>query len=124
MAERIKGWQILNRDFRKCFESYDSENTFFFVDPPYFKKEYLYNGNFSEKDHKDLAEILNNVKGKVMLCYYPNEKLEEYYPNWNIYQFEVTSHMQHGKVGELPKKTELILTNYKMTSDNQLFLEV
>lgn len=125
MSDRIKNWQILNRDFRKCFESYDSKDTFFFVDPPYFGKEYLYNGNFSEQDHKDLAEILNSVTGKVMLCYYPDENIEKYYKGWNMYSFEVTSHMKHGDIGTLPKKTELILTNYSIDYlDNQMSLEI
>ncbi|MEM3828054.1 MAG: DNA adenine methylase [Conexivisphaerales archaeon] len=77
-SERLKSVYIEHSDFRKIFSMYDSENTFFFVDPPYLLEnsdlnERMYSLSFSFADHLDLINILLNIKGKAMLTSYPNE---------------------------------------------------
>jgi DNA adenine methylase len=73
---------IENDDYKKIIEKYDSENTFFYVDPPYMgKEEYYINHSFTRDTHKELSEVLNNIKGKFLLSYYYFDGIEEYYPN-------------------------------------------
>ena len=73
---------IENDDYKKIIEKYDSENTFFYVDPPYMgKEEYYINHSFTRDTHKELSEVLNNIRGKFLLSYYYFDGIEEYYPN-------------------------------------------
>lgn len=92
---------VENLDFKDIIEKYDSESTFFYVDPPYFgKEEYYINHDFSKKTHRELADKLNNIKGKFILSYYYFDELEELYPNCN-FDFKMTI-----------MGTEIIIMNY------------
>ena len=51
---------------------YDSEDAFFYLDPPYFGKKF-YQHNFTEKDFEDLAGILPCLKGRYLLNINKNE---------------------------------------------------
>ncbi|MCF6449484.1 DNA adenine methylase [Bacillus sp. MMG021] len=81
-ANRMKGVMIECKDFRNIIEKYDSPDTLFYVDPPYVGRERFYAGGFNEEDHRELARLLNQVKGKVVLSYYDDPLILEIYPNW------------------------------------------
>jgi len=114
MAERIKQWNILCRDFQNVIKRYDSENTFFFCDPPYVGHEDLYSGGFSRKDHYRLRECLGDIKGKAMVCYYKNPLIEEIYQDWYTEEYIMKSKIQQRNFREsCPARKELILMNYE-----------
>jgi DNA adenine methylase len=93
--------KIHNYDYQKIIEMYDSESTFFYVDPPYFgKEEYYINHDFNKNSHKELSEFLNNIQGKFLLSYYQFDGIESLYPNC---RFESKSTIMG---------TELIIMNY------------
>lgn len=76
---------IHNLDYKEVIELYDSESTFFYVDPPYMgKEEYYINHNFNKKTHQELSNVLNNIKGRFILSYYYFDGLKELYPTCNI----------------------------------------
>jgi len=61
---------IEKMDYKKLIEKYDSENTFFYLDPPYYGKENFYNLKIRDKNfHIELNNILKNLKGKFILSY-------------------------------------------------------
>ncbi len=62
----VKKWIIEHLDFRDLIKKYDSENTFFYLDPPYHGYDW-YKLNFKDQDFVDLAKILQNIKGKYLL---------------------------------------------------------
>ncbi len=68
----IQGWTIEHLDFRDLMKRYDSEDAFFYLDPPYFGKKF-YRHNFTEKGFNDLADILPGLKGKYLLNINKNE---------------------------------------------------
>jgi DNA adenine methylase len=79
--------EILNIDYKEVIQRYDSNNTFFYLDPPYMGKEkYYINHDFNEKSHYELADILNNIKGRFALSYYYFDGIEELYPNCKFEQ--------------------------------------
>ncbi len=93
VANRFKNVYIMNRDFAKVIDMYDSPDTLFFLDPPYYNKEdyYNYSGNlFTVKDHKRLKDKLVNIKGKAMVTYYGGEQVEKLYKGWNIDKWHTT----------------------------------
>ncbi|MCD6310811.1 MAG: DNA adenine methylase, partial [Candidatus Eremiobacteraeota bacterium] len=65
--------QVENRDFRKILETYDSPETFFYLDPPYHKdtrKNGRYRHEMNSRDHRDLVKLLLEIKGKALLSGY------------------------------------------------------
>jgi len=59
--------------------------------------------------------VLNSVKGKVLLSYYPHPLLEELYPKdrWHIVEIPVYKRSSGKGAGNVkPKATELVLLNY------------
>ena len=59
-------------DYKSLIKRYDSENTLFYLDPPYFnitkrKDYYRGNGVWQYEEFKELAEVLKNIKGKFVL---------------------------------------------------------
>ena len=116
IRERLSVVQIECLDFRKVIEKYDTPNTLFYLDPPYVQKEHYYRMGFTEKDHRDLAEILKNIKGKFVLSYYPCDLVEELYKGFNWYTKEV-SKSSYGVTGysrmrSRPRGTELLIKNF------------
>jgi DNA adenine methylase len=115
LVQRFRMVQIENLDFRKIIKNYDSPDTLFYCDPPYIKKENYYEGSFNQKDHEELAEILNNIKGKAILSYYPCKLVRDsYWKNgWKIVQKKINLASAKVKQGEIKKKvSELLIMNY------------
>jgi len=98
-------------DYKLIFNRFDSANTLFYVDPPYFGKENYYrNHHFCKDNHVELAEVLHNIQGRFILSYYDFPELERYYPKskyrWESREFRRPS-SNSGKKGE-----EIIIMNY------------
>ena len=84
IANRLLRVQIENRPAIEVINLYDSEDTLFYCDPPYIhstrgdSKAYGY--EMTDQQHIELAEILNQAKGKVALSNYDCELMDELYP--------------------------------------------
>lgn len=77
--------EIHNLDYKEIINMYDSKSTFFYLDPPYVGREnYYINHNFTEESHKELSEVLSNIKGRFILSYYYFDGIEDYYPDFRI----------------------------------------
>jgi len=108
-ADRMKSVMIDNRDFRDIIRVYDSSTTLFYIDPPYIGREKYYAGGFTEQDHRDLAEMLNKVRGKVVISYYDDPLLDELYPNWTRERFQAARQVVNGNNNTAE---ELLLMNF------------
>ncbi len=91
LAERMRGVTIENRDYAAIVNQHDSPLTLFYADPPYLHdtraknaKQHMkrYRFEFTDADHERLAEVLNGVKGMVVLSHYPCELYDKLYPGW------------------------------------------
>jgi len=78
---RLKNVIIENKDFREVIRDYDSEETLFYLDPPYILdtrrtgKKYTY--EMTDEDYEDLIKILLGVKGNVILSNYKDPRFIE-----------------------------------------------
>jgi DNA adenine methylase len=69
ISDRLKGVEILHKQYYTVMRRYAKfEETFFFIDPPYFNRG-CYKNNFEKKDFEHLAEILSKIKGKFLMTH-------------------------------------------------------
>jgi DNA adenine methylase len=123
IAKRLKSVHIENLDFRKCINIWDSPNTFFFLDPPYYGK-YRYRKNLTIQDHSDLKEILGKVKGKWLLTYNDHPKVREVYDMFTIQRALLPLTASLAKSGNKRKAfANLIITNYSVEKRNESKME-
>jgi len=114
IAQRLKRVHIDHLDFRKCIKIWDSKNTFFYLDPPYYGK-HRYRYNLTEEDHLALREILGKVKGKWLLTYNEHPKIRELYKDFKIRRTMMLNTAASVKAGQSRKRfINLIITNYEV----------
>ena len=66
VSMRLDRVTIECKDFKELIPAYDTENTFFYLDPPYYKfRDYKH--NFKEEDYSDLLSALSQIQGKFIL---------------------------------------------------------
>lgn len=106
-SERLNTVVIENRDFDKIIQSYDKEDTLFYLDPPYYKTERYYQGGFKPEDHKRLRESLGNIQGKFLLLHNDCPEIRELYREYEIIEVDRNNNLATGK-----RYKELIIKNY------------
>jgi DNA adenine methylase len=125
IAERLLRVQIENRPAIDVIKLYDSKETLFYCDPPYVHgtrgdtKSYSY--EMSDDEHRQLAEVLNAVKGLVAMSNYQCDMMDELYPEpkW-------TKHLSPLKTihSTKDKRQEVLWVNYdihKLKNSKTLF---
>ncbi|DAD54676.1 TPA: site-specific DNA methylase [Aquificae Joseph's Coat Spring virus] len=73
IRKRLKYVIIEAKDFEDLMRRWDTEETFFYCDPPYFGAEHYYDIPFTKRDHERLLSLLKQTKGKWILSGYHNE---------------------------------------------------
>lgn len=114
---RVASFECL--DFEKHIEKYDSKETLFYADPPYFSTEFqYYRGaeHFGREGHQRLADILTTIQGKFILSYYDFEGLDEMYPKdkfrWENKSFTRASTTISNQTLEEKQGHEILIMNY------------
>lgn len=117
-VEKFKKINIVrNKDFEDCIKEFDSDTTYFYLDPPYWKTENYYsNHDFDRNDHERLANALKGIKGKFSLSYYDFDLLHDWLPEdeyvWEKKEFAKAAAASKGKTQN--KGTELLIMNYEV----------
>lgn len=78
-------YQILNEDYRDAIKKLDNEKTFFYCDPPYVlstRSGRRYIHEWEEKDHIELSENLNSIKGFAMVSGYDSDLYDRIFRDW------------------------------------------
>lgn len=106
-------------DFKEHILKYDSPQTLFYVDPPYFKTEGCYyrgDNHFGQVGHVRLAETLNNIQGRFILSYYDFEGLDKMYPKtkfrWETKSFTKASTTIFNMSIEDKQGEEVLIMNF------------
>ena len=86
IAERLLRVQIENRPAVEVIKLYDNAGTLFYCDPPYphssrgDAKAYAF--EMDDDSHRQLAEVLRSVSGKVAISGYRCELMDRLYRDW------------------------------------------
>jgi DNA adenine methylase len=118
---RLKNVVIEYLNYDRILEKYlNRDDTFVYLDPPYFGAERYYDVKFSLEDHKKMLDMLKNSKAKWLLSGYSNElydaELKDFYrleipsfkPSYGI--TEANKHLTN----ERPKAVEILWANYEI----------
>ena len=112
-AERFRFVNIERGDWRRCVLKYDSEQAFFYLDPPYCEKQKgFYRSDLPLVDHAELVETLLSVRGGVALSCYSSDvyaPLER--AGWKRYDFEASSSVRltTDNLGDQRRRVETLL---------------
>lgn len=87
LVDRMQGVVIENRDAIATISQHDGTETVFYVDPPYvFSTRNDGNADYAHEmtdaDHGELANVLRNVRGMVVLSGYSCDLYESLYAGW------------------------------------------
>lgn len=103
-AKRLKNVFVECDDAFKIIARYDAPSTLFYVDPPYVgtsrSRQNHYVHELSDDGHRQLADVLNNVQGMVVLSGYPSALYDELYRDWGT---DETSVQTNGKAQRIEK---------------------
>lgn len=80
-SERLLHVQVENRDALRLIKETDSDDTLFYLDPPYIfstrTNSKAYSHEMTNDHHREFAELLYSLKGFVVLSGYPSVIYEE-----------------------------------------------
>lgn len=108
VCDRLKDAQIENVDALQLIERYNDKDTLLYLDPPYLqdiRKRNMYANEMTDKQHKELLELITKSKSKVIISAYDNKLYNNYLKGW--YTAEKNTIAQAGK-----HRTEKIYMNY------------
>lgn len=117
ICERLRNVQIENLDAFELIPRYDTENTLFYVDPPYLMSSRTgginYKHEFSEQDHINLINMLSSLKGKVIISGYQSDLYSDMLSSWNEIKNSFKLANSTLKDGEKKERQEIIWTNFE-----------
>ncbi|MDR1325534.1 MAG: DNA adenine methylase, partial [Treponema sp.] len=112
-AERLRHVQLECCDAPRIIHSCDTEDTFFYIDPPYVGAVQGHYSGYTQQDFDALLKLLESIKGKFLLSSYRNTALKEVSERngWYTLEFRMPSPMTHGRKNPR-KKIEALTANY------------
>jgi DNA adenine methylase len=129
-TDKIKKFQIENKPFSFILDKYDTEETFFYCDPPYIKSAQIsktdyYDHIMTETDHIELIELCKTRKGMVAISGLKTDLYIDLLKDWKLITHEHTIQSSGGLVkGKINEKTmiDCLWVNYEtMNKQNDLF---
>jgi DNA adenine methylase len=116
VAKRLEKAQIESKDAVSVIETYNTEDTFFYCDPPYIDSNQGHYGGYTESDYRRLLDALVTVKGKFILSSYPSNILDEYIQKYGWISEHVDKPLSASKFTDKPRKRkiEVITRNYSL----------
>lgn len=134
--------EFLNIDFEELITKYDDDDTYLYLDPPYYKydektgeddsKRLFWYGSddegvFGPQSHRRLLEILKKTKCRWSLSYYYFPLLEELLPRdkytWTqkeVFRSSAQGGNNHDVKKEQSKGVELLIMNYNPETGKKL----
>jgi DNA adenine methylase len=104
---RLAGVVIEHLSWEEFIPRYDREGTFFYLDPPYWKKPF-YRHNFVRADFERLADVLGEVKGKWIMSINDEPEIREIFGRFHL---ETVTLSYSAPNGPRPEGRELLVGN-------------
>lgn len=112
-AIRLQNTQIECCDALKIIRSRDSENAFFYCDPPYVGSDQGHYDGYTQEDFDALLNLLVSIKGKFLLSSFRNKALTEHSKRNGWHTIEIKMACSMTNKATTPKdKIEVFTANY------------
>jgi DNA adenine methylase len=129
IADRFKRTQIEHDPARAVIARFDAPRTLFYCDPPYVDASRskwqgkMYREEMSDEEHGELAGLLHEVQGMVVLSGYPSALYDRLYAGWPSYRTEARANFAHlrTEVVWLSPRTEAALAAERAEDWGPLF---
>ena len=112
-SRRLSRATIEQQDALELMPRYDTEQSFFYVDPPYIDSCQGHYKGYQHEDYQQLLDTLARLQGKFMLSSYPNALLAKAADEhgWFVQTYDkpLSASLKRGR-----RKTEVLACNYKM----------
>jgi DNA adenine methylase len=111
VIENMPAVKLIQREDRKE----GAPDTLFYLDPPYpheTRTSKTVYGAFemTEADHRDLLDLIRQVKGKVILSGYPSRLYDDALSDWSRHTFDLPNNAAGGKTKG--RETEVLWCNF------------
>lgn len=115
LAIRMQEVHLESADALYIIRGRDREESFFYVDPPYYNSNMGHYDGYSIDDFEALLKLLSGLRGKFLLSSYPSEILKEYSKKngWQTKSIEGRVSVA-AKNGKTKTKTEVLTFNYNL----------
>lgn len=122
---RLQGVLIENRPYQEVIENHDTDETLFYLDPPYLHStremgSVTYRHELTSQEHNELLDVALGLKGRVVLSGYPNPLYEERLKGWQC--FTVASRIAAWRGTGLRVEALWVSPNSKATRQSKLFI--
>jgi len=111
VANRLKDVKIVLRKAYDVIQEYDSTETFFYLDPPYYNatrvSKNVYVCEMTEMDHLRLLRLIKNIKGHVILSGYAHHMYDTELPGWDRVEIDIAAFSSPLK-GEKSRRIEVL----------------
>ena len=114
IQERLKTVNLENKSYEAIIKQYDRPTALFYCDPPYYGAEKFYDTGeavFDESCHRNLRDILLNIKGRCIVSYNNDGFIKGLYKGFNISEIERQNNLG-GRYGVNRVYGEVVITNY------------
>lgn len=115
-ADRLQNTSIFNDDALKVLRKSDSEDTFHYIDPPYYNSNMGHYGGYALEDFENLLRTCSELKGKFVLSSYPSDILTEYVKknNWKSVSIDMfkSAGKSTGLEADSSRKVEVLTMNF------------
>lgn len=84
--DRLRGVVIERRDALLIIKEHDSPETLFYIDPPYVRSTRTskgYKHEMTDEEHRELAKVLHEAQGAVVVSGYHSTLYDELYADWS-----------------------------------------
>ncbi len=112
LAIRLQNVQVECADANYVIHTRDTEESFFYCDPPYINTCQGHYDGYSEADFRVLLDNLSNIKGKFLLSSFPSTILDDYIAkfSWSTKEIEMTCSASKLR----KKKVEVLTANFPL----------
>jgi DNA adenine methylase len=119
--DRLNEVALTTDDYPDVVSRYDSEDTFFFIDPPY-ESDLKTTRGFGYEDTNDferLATVLSTIRGKFMMTINDSPRMRTMFSKYHIKEVDVLRGWSATKTAKQDnyKRKELIITNYDLVKN-------
>jgi DNA adenine methylase len=120
LLARLSGVTIDHMPAVDCIMQYDTEHTFFYVDPPYVDAYQGHYAGFTREHLAELVDVLKGIKGKFILSGY---HADLYPAEWHTMSIDTLCYATKSRECQKREpRTELLTSNFVVSGQGALVL--